>query len=108
MDIIIRNALETDYPAIIATLKEFAVFQKTAPEKVINTAELMKEEKDFFHCFIAEGKAGELAGMATCSYAYYSWTGKALYLDDLYVKPAFRKLGIGKQLLDAVIAFAKN
>lgn len=108
MNIVIRKAAETDYPTIIAALKEFAVFQKTPVEKVTNTAELMKEEQQYFTCFIAEDRKGTFMGMATCSFAYYSWTGKALYLDDLYVKEAYRKQGIGKRLFDAIFTYAKQ
>lgn len=107
MNIKIRAAVEKDYPAIIATLKEFAVFQKNSPEIVTNTAELMKQEQQYFTCFVAEDENGSLAGLATCCFAYYSWTGKSLYLDDLYVKPQYRKHGVGKRLLDKIFEFAK-
>ena len=33
-------------------------------------------------------------------YGYSSWKGSMLYLDDLVVKEAYRKHGIGKKLLD--------
>jgi hypothetical protein len=35
------------------------VFEK-APDKVTNSVEQMKEEQDFFECFIAETKDGEV------------------------------------------------
>ncbi len=107
MSIIIRDAVDQDYPTIIAALKEFAVFQKTSPDKVTNTAELMKEEQQYFKCFVAETEDGTFAGMATCFFAYYTWSGKSLYLDDLYVKEPFRKQKLGKRLLDKVFEFAK-
>lgn len=107
MSITIRRAVEKDYPVIIEALKEFAVFQKTPPEKVTNTPELMQQEQQYFICFIAEDEAGNFAGMATCSFAYYSWSGKSIYLDDLYVKPAYRKQKLGKQLLAKVFELAK-
>jgi GNAT superfamily N-acetyltransferase len=108
MHIIIREAVEKDYPAIIATLKEFAIFQKTPPEKVTNTPELMKEEKDFFKCYIAEDEEGSFMGMATYSFVYYTWSGKSLYLDDLYVKQEYRKLKVGKSLLNKIFEIAKQ
>jgi len=107
MSITIRRAVEKDYPVIIEALKEFAVFQKTDPEKVTNTPELMRQEQQYFVCFIAEDEQGNFAGMASCSFAYYSWSGKAIYLDDLYVKPAYRKQKIGKLLLTSVFELAK-
>ena len=47
-------------------------------------------------------------GFATYFIAYYSWTGKVVYLDDLYVLEKYRGLGIGSKLLDRVIEIAKN
>ncbi len=103
----IRTIEEEDYPAIIAMLKEFAIFQKV-PGAVTNTPELMKQEKAFFNCFVAVESNGEIAGMATYFYAYYTWSGKSIYLDDLYVKEAYRGQNIGKRLLDKIFEVAKN
>ena len=105
MSATIRRATEQDYPAILALIKEFSLFQGT-PEKVTITLEQMKEERALFQCFVAETETGEVVGFASFFFAYYSWTGKALYLDDLYVKEAYRKQGIGKKLLEAVIDLA--
>ena len=46
--------------------------------------------------------------IATWFFAYYSWTGRGVYLDDLYVKNSHRKYGMGRQLLDSVISMAKE
>lgn len=105
MPVSIRRATEQDYAAVLDLIKEFSIFQGT-PEKVTITLEQMKEESAFFQAFIAETEDGEVAGFATFFFAYYSWTGKALYLDDLYVKQAYRKQGIGKMLLHAVTSLA--
>jgi GNAT superfamily N-acetyltransferase len=105
MNTIIRSTTEQDYPFILDLIREFSVFQG-APEKVTITLEQMKEEAALFQCFVAEAENKEVVGFATFFFAYYSWTGKALYLDDLYVKEAYRKNGIGKKLLEAVIVLA--
>jgi GNAT superfamily N-acetyltransferase len=67
----------------------------------------MREEKKYFDFFVAEME-GEIVGMALYFFAYYTWVGKSLYLDDLYVKPAFRGQNIGKALLEKVIEVAKD
>jgi diamine N-acetyltransferase len=107
MNVTIRKAREQDFPAILSLIKEFSVFQKT-PGKVTITLEQMIKEKDLFQCLIAETGDNEIAGFASYFFTYYSWTGKGLYLDDLYIKDAFRKQSIGKKLLDAVIRLAKD
>jgi len=106
MIINIRKAAEQDFPAILGLIKELALFEK-APEKVTNTIEQMKQEKDFFKCMVAETKSGEVVGMALYFFAYYTWVGKSLYLDDLYVKEEYRKMKIGTALLNEVMAIAR-
>lgn len=66
----------------------------------------MVAEKDLFRAFVAV-LDNTIVGFATFFPAYYSWSGKAIYLDDLYVLPEHRKQGIGKQLLQAVIQQAQ-
>ncbi|MEO5889877.1 MAG: GNAT family N-acetyltransferase [Ferruginibacter sp.] len=106
MSISIRRAAPADFPGILTLIKEFALFQKT-PWKVTITLEQMDKEKDFFQCFVAETTEHEIIGFASFFFAYYSWTGKALYLDDLFVKEFYRQQKIGSQLLNTVIGLAK-
>ena len=98
----IRPAVENDFSAILALIKELALFEK-APEKVKNTVEQMKAEKDFFQAWVAEKQDGEIIGFALFYFVYYTWVGKSLYLDDLYVKEKYRGHKIGSALLDKVI-----
>ncbi len=107
MIINIRKATETDFPAILGLIKELALFEK-APEKVTNSVEQMNEEKQFFRCIVAESKTGEIVGMALYFFAYYTWVGKSLYLDDLYVKEIYRKMKIGTALLNEVMEIART
>jgi GNAT superfamily N-acetyltransferase len=101
----IRKATPADFPSILSLIKELAEFEK-APEKVTNTVEQMNNERDLFGCFIAETDKGEVAGMALYFFAYYTWVGKSLYLDDLYVKKEFRRQNIGTALLRKVFEVA--
>ncbi len=105
MNVVIRKANEHDFPVVLSLIKEFAVFQKT-PAKVTITLEEMIKAKNVFLCLVAEVDKA-IVGFATFFFAYYSWAGKGLYLDDLYVTEAFRKQVIGKTLLDTVIDIAK-
>jgi GNAT superfamily N-acetyltransferase len=106
MTLDIRKAKTTDFEEIHSLIKEFAEFIKT-PEKVITTPSQMNNDKDYFNCFIAVDK-NKIIGFATYFIAYYSWTGKAIYLDDLYVLEKYRGQGIGNKLLDKVIETAKS
>ena len=103
----IRKATEDDFAAILDLVVELAVFQNT-PHKVTNTVELMKQEKAYFNAYVAQTSNGEIAGIATYFFAYYTWVGKSLYLDDLYVKEDKRGLKIGSALLKQIFEVAKN
>ena len=103
----IRTAEVTDFPAILSLIKELALFEK-APEKVTNTVEQMKAEKNLFEALVVEKDDGEIIGFALFYFVYYTWVGKSLYLDDLYVKEKYRGNKIGSVLLDQVIEFGKN
>ena len=107
MKITIRKAIEKDFFEILSLIKELATFEK-APEKVTNTVEQMKKEKDFFQCFVAETEEKEIVGIALYFFAYYTWIGKSLYLDDLYVKESFREQKIGTRLLKKIFEIAKK
>jgi len=103
----IRTAEEADFPVILSLIKELALFEK-APEKVTNTVEQMKAEKNLFEALVVEKDDGEIIGFALFYFVYYTWVGKSLYLDDLYVKEKYRGNKIGSVLLDQVIEFGKN
>ena len=68
----------------------------------------MEEEKDLFQCMVAQNEEGKIVGFATFFFVYYSWSGKALYLDDLYIQPAHRGNKSGTKLMMAVKDFALN
>lgn len=105
MTIEIRKATEKDFPFILLLVKELAAFEK-APEKVTNTVELMKKEKDYFHCFVAERDNQEIIGIALYFFAYYTWVGKSLYLEDIYVKSGYRGMHIGTDLMNKIFEVA--
>ena len=101
----IRTATENDFEQILNLIKEFAQFQKT-PDRVSNTVQLMKQEQDSFNCLVAEVD-GKIIGFATFFFCYYSWSGKSMYLDDLYVTDSYRGQHIGTDLLLLIIEKAK-
>jgi GNAT superfamily N-acetyltransferase len=50
---------------------------------------------------------GKPAGFALYFFNYSTWLGRpGIYLEDLFVLPAFRSMGIGKALLKQVAAVA--
>lgn len=106
MSTIIRPAVTADFADILTLFREFSIFQKT-PEKMHITLDQLTEDEQYFRCFVAVAD-GQIIGYATYFFTYYSWTGRGVYLDDLYVRESHRKYGIGRQLLDTVIHHAKE
>ncbi|HAA10243.1 MAG TPA: GNAT family N-acetyltransferase [Cytophagales bacterium] len=106
VDFSLRPMAPHDFPALLALFQEFATFQRT-PEYMVNSLERMEAEQDLINGFVAVNPAGEILGYASYFLAYTTWVGKSMYLDDLYVREAHRKLGLGKALIDRVIEEAK-
>lgn len=106
MSITIRKATEKDFPAIFSLIKELARYEK-ASEKVTNSPAQMLLEKDLFDCFVAETDHHEIVGMALYFFAYYTWVGKSLYLEDIYVKEQYRRQKTGTALLNKVFEVAR-
>ena len=107
MNITLRPAVENDFPAIVEMFREFAHFEHL-DERLTNTVERMKAETEYFNCFVAVKDDNEILGYATYFFSYFTWTGKSLYMDDLYVRESYRGVGIGKLLINKVIEFAKT
>jgi len=103
----IRQGKSADFPAILALIKELALFEN-APEKVTNTVAQMEEEQALFNTIVVENEQGEIIAMMLYYFTYYTWVGKSLYLDDLYVKKAYRGNEIGKKLIKKLFSIAKE
>jgi len=106
MNFTIRKANESDFNSIFSLVYELAIFQGT-PERIVNSVEQMKREQEFFQSFVAETEDGEIIGMASYFFAYYTWVGKSLFLDDLYVKESRRGHKVGSALLKKIFEVAR-
>jgi GNAT superfamily N-acetyltransferase len=98
----IRRAQACDVSEILAFVRELAEYER-APEQATATAEdLLRDgfsETPRFFVEMAEWD-GRVAGFAFWFFSYSTWQGRpGLYLEDLFVRPAFRGHGIGKALL---------
>jgi GNAT superfamily N-acetyltransferase len=105
----IRAATPADVGQILAFIHGLAEYER-APDAVKTTEEALLHHgfgpNPFFFCHIAEHN-GEAAGFALCYYTYSTWTGRpGIHLEDLFVEPRFRGLGIGKALLRKVAEVA--
>jgi GNAT superfamily N-acetyltransferase len=106
----IRKATKADVPQIFAFVRALAEYEHVPPEKVHATEAGIERdgfgECPLFHCLLAE-RNGKPAGFAIYLYNYSTFDGQlALHIEDLYVVPELRGLGIGKELLAYAAAIA--
>ncbi|QBQ41175.1 GNAT family N-acetyltransferase [Sphingobacterium psychroaquaticum] len=108
--ITIRKAKEADCPAMMELIQELATYQRE-PEGVSVTMEEFVASGfgtyPVWGAFVAE-RNNKIVGMALHYIRYSTWKGRSLYLEDLIVTKSERGNGVGKLLLDATIAYAKE
>lgn len=100
--IAIRPAVPADAEDILALVRELADYEKLSHE-VTGTPEDLERHlfgpQPFARALMAHVD-GELAGFALAFYNYSTFLCRpGLYLEDLFVRPRFRRLGIGRRLL---------
>jgi GNAT superfamily N-acetyltransferase len=109
MAMTIRPAVAEDVPQILTFIRALAVYEREPDAVMATEADLLRDgfgPNPYYWCLIAE-QDGVPAGFALCFYSYSTWLGKpGVYLEDLFVLPEFRGLGIGKALLQRVAAVA--
>jgi GNAT superfamily N-acetyltransferase len=99
---LIREAHIGDAPVILDLIRELAIYER-APNEVTATvddlnATLFCPSPSVF-CHLVEVE-GQVVGMAIWFLNYSTWLGKhGVYLEDLFVREAFRGRGYGLVLL---------
>jgi GNAT superfamily N-acetyltransferase len=103
--IMIRQAQAGDAELIFGLVAELADYEKLSGELVTTSADLAKAlfcEAPGVFCDIAEIE-GEAAGLTIFFYTFSTFRGRhGLWLEDLYVRPQFRRKKIGDALIRAL------
>lgn len=102
MTLNIRPATKEDIPLVHWFIRALASYERLEDEVVVSAEMLEKNlfsENPFAQTLIAEWDNNP-AGFALYYYNFSTFLGKpGIYLEDLFVKPDYRGLGIGKSLL---------
>ena len=102
MAISIRRAVTADAGQLHRMITELARYEREESSVKVTAEDLRRQLSDVnppFDCAVAEID-GEAAGFALYFYSYSTWEGtRTLYLEDLYVCPAFRGAGVGAELM---------
>ena len=105
----IRAANSADAELILDFIMELAVYEK-APQEVVASVSQIRDT--LFgpyakaHCLICSIDEKPV-GYAVYFYNYSTWLGKnGIYLEDVYVSPAYRGRGAGKAMLRHIAKIA--
>jgi len=107
----IRAAQPGDGALIFSLVRELADYEKLsaevdATEEMVSAALFCREPRLF--CDIAEWD-GEAAGFATWFLNYSTFRGShGIFIEDLFVRPAYRGRGIGKGLMASLARRCMN
>jgi ribosomal protein S18 acetylase RimI-like enzyme len=110
----VREARPTDIPALMRLKRLLAEAEDSLHAVRANEADWLRDgfgPAAGFTAFVAEaaatGAPGAILGMATCSRRTITgWNGPVIFLQDLFVEPAFRRRGIARALAARVAALA--
>lgn len=105
----IRLARRRDVARILQLIRALAEYERLAHEVTATEALLARHlfgRKPMAEVLLAEVE-GRAVGMALFFHNYSTFLARpGIYLEDLYVEPAHRGQGIGKQLLQAIARLA--
>ena len=110
---LLRPAEPRDVAAIVALIRELAEFEQLSHLVRVTPETLHPHlfgERPVAEAWVADlaGEGGgEVVGFALCFTNFSTFLGQpGLYLEDLYVRPAQRGLGIGRALLERLARLA--
>jgi GNAT superfamily N-acetyltransferase len=105
----IRPATPADVPTIARLIRELAAYERLTHEVVLSEEALelhLFGPRRFAEVLLVEDD-GRAVGFALFFHNYSTFLGKpGLYLEDLFVEPAYRGRGYGKELFRALARLA--
>lgn len=107
MSEVIRRAQPGDEVEITAMIRELAEFEKALDECMVTETQMhtaLFGDRPVAYAHMVEID-GQIAATAVWFLNFSTWDGVAgIYLEDLYVRPAFRRRGLARKLLSALAA----
>jgi GNAT superfamily N-acetyltransferase len=102
MTMLIRRARPGDEAEITALIYELAMFERAADECTVTDTQMRTAlfgPHPTAHAHVAE-VGGRIAAGAVWYLSFSTWDGRpGIYLEDLFVRPAFRRRGLARALM---------
>lgn len=107
----IRNAQAADAPTVVALIHELAAFEQLSHLVSVTPQSLAQHlfgPQPAAQCVVFE-QGTEIVAFALFFHNFSTFLGQpGLYLEDLYVRPAYRGQGIGRSLLVHLAGLARD
>jgi GNAT superfamily N-acetyltransferase len=110
MEIKIRKAVKEDCSRILELVKELAIYEKAPNEVTVSYEHFEKSgfgSRPVWWAYVAEVD-GIIQGFALFYIRFSTWKGQRMYLEDLIITEEMRGKGLGKLLLEKLIAEARR
>lgn len=99
----LRRATSNDLQDVHYLIQQLAIFEKEPDAVEISVEDLRQHYSEKrFDVFLASVD-GKTVGMALFYERYSTWKGPFIHLEDLFVIPEYRGMGMGRMLLEWVI-----
>jgi ribosomal protein S18 acetylase RimI-like enzyme len=110
-DVVIRPGTPSDVHAVAKLLFDLAVSQGSGEALCVDAEALLRDaftERPRVHLLIAES-AQQIAAAALYFFNYSTWfSTRGLYLEDLFVLPAYRRRGVGRAMMRELARIARD
>lgn len=133
----LRDAVAADLPAVHRMIYDLAVYEKEEQQMTLSLEQFTldsgldprpgvpESHEKKFRCLVAErtgrsgedavesetqqlGRSSEVVAYALYFYTYSTWEGRALYLEDVFVKPEVRSAGLGTKIMFCIAKIASS